>query len=251
MNLKIILCCVIFSFSIARANDSSKLFSMNLHCGIDNWEFRVNTILDKVVELDPNVVSFQEVCVNTSIDMISFIKKGLRDRGFNFKTSEELFTHRAWGKYNEYLMILSKKKAKGVTKEDLPWSPLPRGYIALKVGGIWYVNVHLEHRADYYKYREEQIDFLIQKFSAYPHILMGDFNSSPRDKEQSKLHDKKYKHYFPSLTHPQPQPVRAIDGFWISNRVYAQQVYSESLFKDSIRGIFMSDHLGVLLKGHW
>ena len=249
MKYKILFLLLFLNSSSLLAKESVKeIFSMNLHCAIEEWEFRVNTILDEVVKINPDIISFQEVCVNKKLNMISFIKNGLMNRGYHSKKVESFFTHKAWDKYDEYILMFSKLDVQKSIKEFLPKSPIIRGYIALKIQGTWYLNVHLEHRRDYAKYRKEQIHYLINKFSSSPHFIMGDFNSSPWDEEQTELHENKYQFYFPGLTHPQPNPTRAIDGFWISNQVMGIKFEAARLFEEAVNGIFLSDHLAVKLK---
>ena len=201
-----------------------------------------------MAKLDPDVISFEEVCVDGSENMIGFIRSGLRSRGYAYKSYVKVYTHKAWDKYDEYMLMFSKHNAQKTQRGSLPHSPLKRSYQAMKIADSWFVNVHLEHRRDYHPYRENQVKFLISNFKNEKHIIMGDFNSSPFDREQKAFHNLGYTNYFPSLTHPQPKPTRAIDGFWISPTLHARSVEAKSLFKNTVDGVHLSDHLGVFIK---
>ena len=238
---------ILLTFSV-NLQASSTLFSMNLHCTIDHWKFRVNKILDRIAEVNPQVISFQEVCVDKKDNMITYIENGLKSRGIKIRTTLKIFTHIAWDKYDEYMLLFSTKESQEYLAGPLPKSPLRRAYIATKVDNIWFINIHLEHRQDYAPYREKQIQFLTDKFKNKKHIIMGDFNSSPDYTEQTQLQDLDYTNFFPGFTHPLPKPVRAIDGFWVSPGIDSRNFQVEKLLEKPINNIYLSDHSGVLLK---
>lgn len=225
------------------------VFTMNLQCFKNNWEFRLEEIIKKVAKISPDVISFQEVCEGKSDSSIKAIEEKLKAYGYEVKTFEKFYTHKAWDTYDEYLVIISKHKSKNNKSGFLPYSPLMRGYVSIEINNIRYINLHLEHKKEYYIYREQQINFLINKFSSENHIMMGDFNSGIHSQEQSSLYLNGYKSFFPSGTHPLPSLEVAIDGFWVSKNL-SKSILSyglKALLYRKISGSYLSDHAGVLL----
>lgn len=239
-------------FFSARASSDTTILTLNIHCFADNWKHRLFHIMTKVVELSPDIIALQEVCSdNRWQDQREYIKQFLLSKNFPILTFESQFTHRAWDKYGEYLLIIAKNKSTKIDKGILPASPLARGYLGIEVNNTWYITTHLEHRADYWPFREKQIQFLIRKFSARPHVLFGDFNSSPSTFEQSSLWHNGYYPQFPGDTHNgnDGNHMRNIDGFWLSSEL-AQHLSSFSASIElnyKIDGRYLSDHFAVLL----
>jgi endonuclease/exonuclease/phosphatase family metal-dependent hydrolase len=226
---------------------------MNLHCYHDNWELRFHRILSEIIEIDPDIVSFQEVCTDskTHDSQIRFIQNFFSSHGYPVNTLEFQFTHPAWGQFDEYLVTVSKYGNQGVNKGLLPKSLLQRGYIGVRLENTWYVNTHLEFRADNSNYRNEQLIFLQNRFTGNPHILLGDFNSSPDSSEQAVLQKSQYYPIFPGPTFigDDGNAADTIDGFWISPEArsifYGQQgkIILDQRFKEG----YLSDHFGVQL----
>lgn len=245
----LLLTAFLFCGSSAMASDL-KIVSMNIHGLKDNWTFRVSKILDELIKLSPDVINFQEVCQNKQEDQISFITNYLRNNGYPLKTIETQFTHLAWDVDYEYIATFSKLDLEALDKGDLPNSPLQRGYIAILVKGFWVINIHLEHRRDYFEYRSEQIKFLIDKFKHDPHLIIGDFNSTPQSVEQAIFHTHQYKAFFPGKTHlgDGGQDVYAIDGVWTSSALQSKSKKAnvKIILNKPVNGNYLSDHFGVL-----
>lgn len=231
-----------------------KMLTMNIHCYQDHWELRFNQILDRVRAIDPDVIAFQEVCTSptTNHSQIEFIRNGLKARGFPLGTFESLYTHKAWDKFDEYLLMISKKPAYQVDKGLLPPSLLQRGYVGFQIDGLWYLNTHLEYREDNSPSRRRQLGFLFDRFKGQPHIISGDFNSYPESEEQSWLSAEGYNYLFPGPSHVghDGNSSDRIDGYWLSPLIKQRitRALASIVLNEKVDGHFLSDHFGVLLE---
>ena len=226
-----------------------KAFSMNLHCFKNDWQLRINTILESLAAEDISVFAFQEVCIGEGQNQATFLIDKLRELHPGKWTHQLVYTHRGWDRYDEYLMIAARTHDSPSRAGSLPASPLQRGFVAIRRAGTWFVNVHLEYHADNGEFRRQQIEYLVEQFAGLPHIFMGDFNSSPDWDEQRPLHEHGYRPYFPGPTYPARHPDIAIDGFWVSRDLKKRfpDLAVKSMFgPDSTSGV-QSDHLGVLM----
>lgn len=224
--------------------------SFNLHCTFENWEARVDEVAQQLAKARPDFIAFQEVCLDTDNDMANGILQALARHGYPVVSHQTQFSHFAWDKYDEYLMVISRHRIQEVQKGFLPKSPLQRSYLGAKINGIWFVNVHLEHSKNYAQYRDTQVQFLVNKFRDRRHIIMGDFNSEVVSPEQSHFLKQNYVSFFPGFTRPANKPTMAIDGLWISPELGPQLKDEKArlIFKELFRGNYLSDHLGVSFK---
>jgi endonuclease/exonuclease/phosphatase (EEP) superfamily protein YafD len=121
----------------------------------------------------------------------------------------------------------------------------------LSIEGNWYINLHLEYRAEDAQVRKTQLDFIRQRFGNSSHMIMGDFNSSPESSEQSGLWDSGYAPVFPGPSHGEQDYIydAKIDGYWLSpgiqNRV--DHYDGKIILKEKVDGQQLSDHFAVLL----
>lgn len=237
----------LFLASFAVEAKSLKAFSFNLHCTFDNWQARVDEIARYLAKTQPDIISFQEVCEDQNNNMPKGIIEALKRHGYPVVSVERQNSHLAWDKYDELQMVISRRPTEETYKGLLPKSPLQRAYVALKIDGIWFVNVHLEHNNDNAKYRAEQVMFLIEKFKNQPHMIMGDYNSSTTSPEQAPFAKKGYASYFPGLTYPASNASISIDGFWLSPqlRPLLTNERSEIILKERYMGTYLSDHFAV------
>lgn len=232
-------------------NSNLNIFSMNLQCFAGNWQFRLEQILNRVLELSPDVVSFQEVCTtqNNDLSQIEFIKKYLTDRRYPLQAIVAQFTHPAWNQFNEFLVVITKQNVLAIDQGMLPQSPLQRGYIALKLNPFWYINTHLEYKLENWSYRQRQIDFLIQRFSNEAHIIGGDFNSAPESQEQFNFKRTSYLDFFPGNTFigDDGNNSRRIDGMWFSPRarMFLKTLNGGITLDQKVNGQYLSDHFAI------
>lgn len=235
---------------VADMNPGLKVFSMNLHCFKDNWQERFETVLAALSAEDIAVYAFQELCSGENEDQVAYLSRRIQELHPGEWSASSVFTHRAWDKYDESLLILARGENLLVRSEMLPASPLQRGFVAVRLQDIWHVNTHLEYHADNSAYRLKQLEYLVNEFDGQAHLIMGDFNSSPDMKEQLPLRLGFYESYFPGPTFPASRPELHIDGFWLSPELQKRfpRVTVSGLFgPDSQHGI-QSDHLGILLE---
>lgn len=227
------------------------IVSMNIHCFDGNWTFRIQEILNKFIEVNADIISLQEVCEDpeTKISQIEFIRNYLQNKNYPIKAIESQYSHQAWGRYEEFLLLISKVKVLSVNKGYLPPSLLQRAFIAFQLEPFWMVNTHLEYRADNAPDRRKQIDFLTQRFSNEPHLIGGDFNSSPTSWEQVPFSERGYQSLFPGGSHlgGDGNGSNQIDGFWLSPllRNQLQGVRGTILLDQPVDGQYLSDHFAV------
>ena len=229
---------------------SFHVLSFNIHCTFESWELRIEELARILGKIRPDIIAFQEVCRDQANDMPQEILRALRRNGYPVSSYETQFSHMAWDKYEELQMTISRHRPEEIIKGLLPKSPLQRAFLALKIDGVWYINVHLEYLDDYADYRSQQIRFLTEKFEKTPHLIFGDYNSEPSSSEQIQLHKKGYSSFFPGPTYPAHNPVMAIDGFWGSPELRGRLFRSESnvLLKEIFQGNYLSDHFAIEFK---
>ena len=238
------------SWAVADKHPGLKVFSMNLHCFKDNWQERFETVLLTLSREDISVYAFQELCIGENEDQVAYLSRRIRELHPGEWTSSSVFTHRAWDKYDEYLLIMARGENLPVRSELLPVSPLQRGFVAARLKDTWFVNTHLEYHTDNSAYRLRQLEYLADEFGGQAHVIMGDFNSSPDMNEQSPLMESFYEPHFPGPTFPASRPELSIDGFWLSPELKKRisRVTVSRLFGADFPGGIQSDHLGVMLE---
>ncbi len=236
--------------AVADTQTGLKVFSMNLHCFEENWQDRFEAILTTISQENISVYAFQELCIGDDADQVAYLSRRIQELHPGKWTSSSVFTHRAWDKYDEYLLIMARGKNLPVRSELLPVSPLRRGFVSVRLKDTWFVNTHLEYHTDNSAYRLKQLEYLVDEFRGTPHVIMGDFNSSPDMPEQLPLKKGLYESHFPGPTFPASQPELSIDGFWLSPGLNKRvsRVAVSRLFAADFPGGIQSDHLGVLFE---
>ncbi|MBK7961941.1 MAG: endonuclease/exonuclease/phosphatase family protein [Bdellovibrionales bacterium] len=232
-----------------------KLVTMNIQCFAGDWQFRLSQILDKFIELSPEVIGLQEVCVDkeSKQSQIEFIRNYLLNRPwgktYDLRGLESQFTHEAWGRYDESLVILTKLKVSAVDKGFLPVSLLQRGYVAFLIDGVWYINTHLEYKSENAQARKSQIEFLVGRFAKQNHVIGGDFNSSPDSEDHARFRREGYLDIFPGDSHlgSDGNSSLRIDGFWISPkfRNAISGISSEVFLNKKVQDQYLSDHFAI------
>ena len=228
-----------------------KTLSINTHCFEDDWQRRLDYICQFITQNDIDVISFQEVCEYDQGNATDYILQKLNDYGYPVNSFCKRFSHMAWNKYREHVLILSKHHAEDIRDADLPHSPFQRVYVALKIKGCWFVNTHLEFQEEWKDYRRNQIEFLASEWKNEQALIMGDFNSNMVDEEQGAFSRDHFAPVFPGKTFPSEAPQTAIDGFWLLNtlRHNNPNILGKLLFTDKINEHhYASDHLGVFVE---
>ncbi|MBL7671369.1 MAG: endonuclease/exonuclease/phosphatase family protein [Bdellovibrionaceae bacterium] len=232
-----------------------RLVTMNVQCFTGDWQFRLSQILDSFIELSPDVIGLQEVCVDkeSKQSQIEFIRNYLVNRPwgktYGLRGIESQFTHEAWGRYDESLVILTKLEVSAVDKGFLPASLLQRGYVAFLIDGVWYINTHLEYKSENAQARKNQIEFLMGRFAKQNHVIGGDFNSSPDSQDQARLRGEGYLDIFPGDSHlgSDGNSSARIDGFWISPKFRSaiSGISSEVFLNKKVQDQYLSDHFAI------
>ncbi len=230
---------------LAMASDM-KIFSMNLHCGLDDWKARMDTVVEEILKINPDVIGLQEVCYNSEINMAAYIRSGLNKGGYEVRTFESYDTHRSFIKYQEQLLIISKHKRDEVLTGELPGvSILKNGYVAIRLGNLWFLTSHFHFALPII--RKSQYKFIDQKFGKVKAIIFGDLNSNPNDSETSVFKLSGWEHYFDGPTYPSSNPGKTFDGFWMTKSFY-NEVLSTAMDRHFMNSRNQpSDHLGISL----
>lgn len=244
--MKILLLTSIFlSFSLHAK--TLKIFSMNLHCGLGDWQSRLNTVIAEIIKKDPDVIGLQEVCYNNEMNMTSFIVHELKRFKYPVKFVKTTDTHQSFLKFQEQLLIISKKKVSSVVDMELPSVKFfENRLLGIEVGGVWAVTTHLHFALP--QIRESQYHKISDYFSDKKVVLFGDLNSNPANGEASILHQENWKHYFPGPSYPSENPTKTFDGFWTSDSLSKKIKSSESVLIFKNHPYPPSDHLGVFMK---
>lgn len=228
-----------------------KILSLNIHCFEDDWQKRLDFICQYIAKNDLDIISLQEVCEDENGNATDYILQKLNEYHYPVNSFCKRFSHLAWNKYREHVLILSKHHADDIRDADLPHSPFQRVYVAMKLKGCWFINTHLEFQEEWKEFRRAQIEFLATEWKNEQAVIMGDFNSNMVDEEQTPFEQNHFAPVFPGKTFPSNAPTAAIDGFWLTNtlRHNNPSIHGEILFDQKINeNIFASDHLGVYLE---
>lgn len=243
--MKFVLLITILIPSLALAR-TLRVFSLNLHCALGEWEERMDLVIDEVLRENPDVIGFQEVCRNKNVDMAAYLRRGLLRGGYPILASESFDTHRSFVHYQEELLILSRHPATDRDRGTIP-SPgfLKNGFVALEIGGEWFVTTHLHFALP--QIRKSQYKFLDRRFREKSSLVFGDLNSHPGNRETKVFSGTGWVPAFAGPTYPAENPKRIFDGFWSS------PAFGESCSVTALRKNFAdvplppSDHLGLTL----
>lgn len=233
-------------FSLTAQAKSLKVFSMNLHCGLGDWKSRMDTVIAEIVKTDPDIIGLQEVCYNDEMNMTSYIVEQLKKQKYPIKYFKTTDTHQSFIKYQEQLLIISKKKVTATLDSSLPSMKFfENRLLGIQVGDLWVVTTHLHFALPII--RDAQYKKTAKMFSDKPAIIFGDMNSNPSNSETEIFHKDQWSHYFPGPSYPSENPTKTFDGFWTS-KSFSQKIKSAKAI------ILMpglpnppSDHLGVFI----
>lgn len=235
------------AFSLSSFAGNLKVFSMNLHCGLGNWQSRLDLVVNEILKVNPDVIGLQEVCFNDEMNMTSTIVQKLKDGGYdvNFKLTTE--THQSFIKYQEELLIISKHVVTNTLDESLPGIKFfENRIIAVEINNIWFINTHLHFALP--QIRTRQYRKIARLFSEKSAMLMGDLNSNSNDGESSVMKKNNWKDYYNGPTFPAHKPNKTFDGFWTTSSLTSQ------IEKSEMKRVFVgevnppSDHLGIMIE---
>ncbi len=267
------------------SNPSIKFASMNLHCQFDDWRWRLAQVGQWLAQTQPAVVFFQEVCDGQGQSMTSEIPQILKAAGYRLSSSKSLFAHDAWdGKYKEFILVATLYSDQQSQSNfqwiggALPGSGMRRVFLGFKLKDTSFIGVHLtsdppsadDPFTDHVQpptiapspnqsfdpstqqARTDQINYLAAHFANDQNsstLIMGDFNSTPGEPEQTAFQSHSMRSYFPGPTEPLPHPKSAIDGAWLTP-AFAKKIstaHIEKALDNPIQGRYLSDHAAVIL----
>ena len=206
--------------------------TMNVQGTEGNWKHRLYWIAADLAATNADIIAFQEVIKGYGFDQMHYLWDALKRNGW-FGHGHAQWTHYS-GRFggDEYVFILSRKPPQERRKNMLSHGGFGRGYAALKVDGIWFVNAHLDLD---HGWREKQVGDLLNTFRATGTMIMGDFNSTRDSWQLRGFRDRGYRGMFPDDG--------SIDGVWISGDI--GRLFAHS--KVEKRAWNLSDHQGVLV----
>ena len=272
--LLFVLCTFCLGENIQENRENSLLvLTFNLHGWEIEWPTRLGMILDKVEELKPDLIGFQEVLqtpgtggIDNSVRVM--VDSLYRRTGVRYEYIFER-THTGWGRYDEGLGILSRHiiLERGILA--LPAGVFQRKALYCKaltpVGVVHFFDTHLSHLQQNEPVRIAQVKAIkkfveIKSADGIPaaNIVCGDFNAIPSSRPILKLTqvDSAGVRYLDSwaemnpgrsgFTVPAESPNARIDYIFLrdgdKSRVTGSQLVLE---KPNEHGIYPSDHIGV------
>lgn len=220
---------------------------MNLHCGLGDWEARMDDVVNEILKHNPDVIGLQEVCYNKDMNMTADILQKLNQGGYEVKFSRTTDTHKSFLKYQEELLVITRHEVSATIDEDLPSLKFfENRLLAIEIDGTWFVNTHLHFALP--QIRTQQYKKISKLFSDKSALLMGDLNSNSGNGESKILKTNNWKDYFNGPTYPSHKPSKTFDGFWTSS------LFTKNILKFDMTRLFVdavnppSDHLGVMLE---
>jgi endonuclease/exonuclease/phosphatase family metal-dependent hydrolase len=223
-----------------------KILSLNLQCIENDWNKRLNEITNLIKIKRPDILLFQEVCINNQTNSLQDLINKFNENKLHYPYHAKQFTHDAWdGLYKEYIAVFSAHQFDQVDQGPLPPSPLQRGYLAINIFDNWIVNTHLEYKDEYSSFRKKQVEFLSKRFTNSKTVIGGDLNSGPASFEQQDFFKFNFTPAFIGPTYPSDKPEFTLDGFWLSQPLIQKtNNYQVSRITQINK---LSDHLAIEL----
>lgn len=168
-----------------------KVATLNLFNRLGEWEQRAPLVIDQLLDLDPDVIAFQEVDLN--LDQGMWIVNQLKQRAPDRKY---LMRHAASpGRRVSYFGIGTLSRLECTSHEILDLMTFERmaQRMTFRVDGaeFVFVNTHLHHPPEAEKERAEQaryiLNWLDRDFAGMPTVVAGDFNAYADKPEETVL----------------------------------------------------------------
>lgn len=256
------------------ASDSLKIMTYNIQGmkpGTDP-ETRLVHIIDKLIELDPDIIGIQEInetLSDTSTNQCKIIADSLGSHfGMEYYYYYS-FTHLSWNNtFREFVGIISKYPILDSGYKQLPPGLFIRkcvwSYIDSPLGKINFFSTHLSFTN--VEARIPQVEEIIpyveeteQNNPGIASILVGDFNDEPNSEPITMLTSTAGGDYYidtffkvhpygnPGYTVDSDNPERRIDYVFLKNSSPLLIENSYVVMNEPYSGnLFCSDHLGVL-----
>ncbi len=246
----------------ARSTAPLVVVTLNLRCRLDDWPARRPLVVEALAGLQPDLVGFQEDCLDASgtaqSQELVVLLGQYNVRGY---VRHHLVTHTATAgaeSYQEGISVLSAWPLDAVAVLDLPLGVFPRKAIAADVTvrgqALRFYSTHLEFGGNNETLRGQQAAVIAESLPAYPAVVTGDFNDVPGSPAVMALAGAGglvdgWAHARPNdpgLTFPASAPTRRIDFLLLSPALASGVTGAKAL--DARRGAtWLSDHRGQAL----
>jgi endonuclease/exonuclease/phosphatase family metal-dependent hydrolase len=253
--------------------DSLKIMTYNLQ-GMKPGtepEVRFIHIIDKIIEIDPDIIGLQEI--NESLNgggadnQAKVIADSLSEHfGIPYYYYNE-FTHLSWNnQFREFVGIMTKYPVEERGFAQLVAGTFPRKVVWNKIntplGTINFFNTHLSFNSSSVRVQQVQqiisyINVIEFNHPAIAIILTGDFNDTPNTTSIQQLTSTGTDTFYvstyayvnpgdPGFTVASNIPTSKIDYVFIKNTASIEPFESAVVMNQPYSGNFCSDHLGVL-----
>jgi endonuclease/exonuclease/phosphatase family metal-dependent hydrolase len=160
-----------------------------------NWQVRMYFIVQRLIELDPDIICLQEVCETLggggADNQARTIATALGSHFGQEYTWSFCQTHIGWDQFNEGVGLVSRHPVLASACRQLPTGTFPRKVawhrVQTPLGEVQVLSTHLEHNDAQSAVRLQQAiqarNYALEKLAAHPGsvaILGGDFNATPQ-----------------------------------------------------------------------
>jgi len=259
---------------VAFGGDSLKVMTYNIQ-GMKPGtapEVRIIKIIDKLIQIDPDIIGLQEINESLSGGGADNQAKVIADSlsayfgiNYNYYTS---FTHLSWNnQFREFVGIITKHNVEEEGFFQLVTGVFPRKVVWNKIntpiGTVNFFNTHLSFNSS--SVRVQQVQQIIQYIEntennhpAVASILTGDFNDPPNATSIQLLTNTGSDTFYvdsynyvnpgsPGYTMPSNAPTTRIDYVFMKSTGGLVPLESDVVMNQPYNGTnYCSDHLGVL-----
>ena len=235
-------------------------------------EVRIVHIIDKLIEIDPDIIGLQEINESLNGGGVDNQAKVIADSlSAYFKIPyyyHTEFTHLSWdNQFREFIGIITKHPVEEKGFYQLATGVFPRKVLWNKIitplGTVNFFNTHLSSKSSSVRIQQVQqiisyIESIEPNHPTIATILTGDFNDTPNSTSIQQLTNTGTEPFYvssyafvnpdsPGNTKPSKAPTRKIDYVFMNNTSSIVPFESTVVMNQPYSGSnFCSDHLGVL-----
>jgi endonuclease/exonuclease/phosphatase family metal-dependent hydrolase len=262
---------LILLFTISYAQNQLKIATYNIQ-GMrpgTSPEIRIQHIIEKLKELDPDIIGLQEICEekntsdpqNQAVTIADALSShfGTDYYIYQIKNTDEAW----WGQFKQFEGMISKypfiEKDAEVLTGGLFTVRCLYGLFDTPVGEILFFTTHLSYESAWVNETQiqETLNFVSTKRAIHSNdnaIVVGDFNTEPDRPSYPMMINGKYIDTYATInpnsngfTAPVPGPIMRIDFIFVNS-------FSDLVIDDSYlfggqpisQDFYLSDHLGIL-----
>lgn len=241
--MKTLIIIISITFCVTAWAQELKILNLNFQCE-KNLELKVIELVNKIKKEKVDTLILQEFCDSNDLKSELLLKSKLSHKWI----LKKFYTHAAWDKYDEYLVIATSRKIQDIKYGTLSYSPLLRGFLSLKISNLWITNTHLTHTSSSNGYRRAQACDLAKIFNTKQAIIIGDFNAPPKSNDFSCFLKNGFKSIFPFPTYPSSRPQIKYDGLWTSSFFDFKLNIKKIFSKPILNSTYISDHIGFIIE---